>query len=467
MDFFHESAEAPRLPLYQTVLLLVCVLILVVNALSLSHDLQSLKSTTALMSRTAEVADRLQYVNVLVMDAESSERGYFISGDEAYLGPARQAPEAVERELRQLESLLLDNPSQLRNLRQLRQLIESKLQLLDEGLEVYRKGGLSDIVRLARIGEGRSAMDEVRLQVVIMVQEQDELLKARTAQFYNEYQKAVLLGIGINALAILVLVLFYRLVRRGFFKRIAAERQLKESNENLEMMVSRRTEQLSVLSRHLINVSETEKAKLARELHDEMGAKLTAINMDLASVASKLQPEQGELLQQLQRARQMVQHTVALKRRIVEDLRPSILDNLGLKAALESYTDEFTKLSGIPCDTLIAGDVDAAGPMHTIAIFRIVQESLNNVLKYAKARHVIVELEREDGHLLLRVTDDGIGIDTDAVSKPRSHGLVGMRERALLLGGSLHVGRGINGVGTVLSASLPLATTTPSSVLHP
>jgi len=115
-------------------------------------------------------------------------------------------------------------------------------------------------------------MDEIRLQVVIMTGEQNELLAARGAAFYEQYRRTALRGLGINLAALVVLVLFYEMIRRGYRLRLLAERALQETNEHLEALVNARTEQLSVLSRHLIRVAEEEKARLARELHDEMGA---------------------------------------------------------------------------------------------------------------------------------------------------------------------------------------------------
>jgi signal transduction histidine kinase len=221
-------------------------------------------------------------------------------------------------------------------------------------------------------------------------------------------------------------------------------------------MVVLRTEQLSVLSRHLISVSEEEKSRLARELHDEMGANLTAISIDINAVSDRLKPEQPELAAMLERARATLVDTVQLKRRIVENLRPSLLDNLGLSAALHSYCDEYARITGLDCEALIDGEVDAAGPMQAIAVFRIVQEALNNIAKYACARHVIVHVVREAGWLSLEVIDDGVGITADAVAQPKSHGLLGMRERALLLGGTLQVKRGVNDIGTCVEASIPL-----------
>jgi signal transduction histidine kinase len=456
MYFTTDPTAQPRLPFYKTVLCLLCVLILVVNGISLFRNLDSLKGANELQSRTARVSDRLQYLNVLVMDAESSLRGYYLSGSESYLGPLRTASGELDGQFLELKSLLADSPSQLKNLAQLRTLVDRKFGVMREALEVYRHGGLQDILKIASTSDSKAVMDEIRLLVVIMAHEQNELLAARSAAFYKEYHDAVLLGIGINVAAILVIALFYRLIRRSFFVRIATQRALQNANETLESMVALRTEQLSVLSRHLIRVSEEEKAKLARELHDEMGAKLTAINMDVSVVAERLKQGQPELADMLERARATLVDSVELKRRIVEDLRPSLLDNLGLSAALHSYCEEFARVSGLDCEALIDAEADLAGPTHAIAVFRIVQEALNNIAKYAQARHVIVHLAREADGLLLEVTDDGVGIEVDAVLKPKSHGLLGMRERALLLGGSLSVKRGVNNVGTCVEALLPL-----------
>jgi len=455
-------SQARALPLYKTLLCFACVLILVVNGYFLLRNLDGLKAANTLQDRTAQVTDELQHLNLLVTDAESNLRGYFLSGSESYLGSVQAAPARIDQQLHKLGQLLADNPSQQKNLVQLRSLVERQLGMMREALAIYRQGGIEDILAITG-APGDNDSDEIRLQVVIMLSEQNELLNARSDAFYGQYRHAVILGLGINAAAIAVLLLFYRLVQRSFGARKDAEHALQQTNEQLESIVARRTEQLSVLSRHLIHVSEEEKTKLARELHDEMGANLTAIGMDLNSVAEQLRATRPDLVAMLTRARSTLVDTVQLKRRIVEDLRPSLLDNLGLSAALQSYCEDYARVTGLDCDVLVDGDIDAAGPMHAIALFRIVQESLNNIAKYAQARNVIVHLDREGEVLSLEVSDDGIGIPTDAFSRSKSHGLLGMRERALLLGGKLDVARGVNGVGTCVRASIPLGANLPSA----
>lgn len=460
---YFTSDPAPRrarsLPLYKTLLCAVCVMILLANGVSLLRNLDGLKTANGLQDQTARVTDELQHLNLLVTDAESNLRGYFLSGNPTYLGVVQGAPAKIDNQLRSLGELLADNPSQQKNLAQLRTLVERQLDMMNQALTIYRDGGLKEILTITGApNEGDS--DEIRLQVVIMLSEQNELLNSHSAAFYGQYRHAVLLGLGINAAAIAVLLLFYRSVQRSFAARAEAEYALQAANEQLESTVAKRTEQLSVLSRHLIHVAEEEKARLARELHDEMGANLTAIGMDINSVAEALRTSRPDLAAMLARARATLVDTVQLKRRIVEDLRPSLLDNLGLSAALQSYCADYARVTGLNCDVLVEGEIDSVGPMHAIALFRIVQEALNNIAKYAGARNVIVHLEREAESLALEVTDDGVGIPPDAFTRSKSHGLLGMRERALLLGGKLEVGRGVNEVGTCVRARIPLSSAT-------
>jgi signal transduction histidine kinase len=234
---------------------------------------------------------------------------------------------------------------------------------------------------------------------------------------------------------------------------------LQSTNENLETTVQQRTEQLSVLSRRLISISEEEKMRLSRELHDELGANLTSISMDIAAVTQQLRHTHPELAEQLKRARGTLVETVEMKRRIVENLRPSLLDNLGLCAAIESYCQEFTRASQVRCDCNVAAEIEGlsrnSGDL-TIALFRIVQESLTNIRKYAKASRVTVTLNRADQGLMLRIIDDGVGIAPDTIIKPMSHGLLGMRERALQLGGTMNIRRGRNDQGTCIEVAIPL-----------
>jgi signal transduction histidine kinase len=221
-----------------------------------------------------------------------------------------------------------------------------------------------------------------------------------------------------------------------------------------EEQLRARAAELTELSRHLIQVAEEEKAELARELHDTFGSNLTAINMDLNWIAKRLPPDRPELQDRLQRALRMLRETVAIKQDVIDRLRPSQLDTLGLAVALRAQCRELTTRTGIPCEVDALEEFEGLDRTWSIALFRIAQEALSNVEKHADAASVAVELVREGRGMRLRIRDDGIGLGHDASHAPDSHGLVGMRERVEALGGILQVTT-TGGRGTLVDAFIP------------
>jgi signal transduction histidine kinase len=209
------------------------------------------------------------------------------------------------------------------------------------------------------------------------------------------------------------------------------------------------------LSQHLIRVSEQEKAQLARELHDALGSNLTAINMDVAWVQKRLRDTDPQLAERLQRALGVLTQTVEIGRSVIDGLRPETLDHLGLDHAIRVHCEEFSKRTGVPCDSSIDPDLGQLDPAWSIALFRIAQEALTNVAKHASASRAKITLGRKDDHVFLRVVDDGIGINSEELARPQGYGIVGMRERVRQLGGTLTIERGLNDRGTVIAARIP------------
>jgi signal transduction histidine kinase len=215
-----------------------------------------------------------------------------------------------------------------------------------------------------------------------------------------------------------------------------------------------RAAELTALSRHLIQVAEREKAELARELHDTFGSNLTAINMDLNWIAKRLPPGRPELQDRLQRALRMLRETVAVKQDVIDRLRPSQLDTLGVAVALRTQCRELTTRTGIACEVDAPEEFEELDRAWSIALYRIAQEALSNVEKHASATNVTVGLLREERGVRLRIRDDGIGLAPDAAHAADSHGLVGMRERIEELGGILQVTAN-GGRGTLVDAFIP------------
>ncbi|HSV82706.1 MAG TPA: PAS domain-containing sensor histidine kinase [Ramlibacter sp.] len=216
----------------------------------------------------------------------------------------------------------------------------------------------------------------------------------------------------------------------------------------------RAQEELASLAAEASGVREQEKSRIARELHDELAQTLTALKMDAIWLRRHLQAQPEAALAKLDDVLAKLESAVASTRRIAADLRPLVLDDLGLVAAIEWLVQNFTQRSGVPCDLDIDEALELREPYAT-AVFRMVQEALNNVAKHAGASHVQVRVARQGPALTLSVEDDGIGFRPADPRKPQSLGLVGLRERAHLLRGDVHVASA-PGSGTRVQASIPL-----------
>jgi signal transduction histidine kinase len=212
--------------------------------------------------------------------------------------------------------------------------------------------------------------------------------------------------------------------------------------------------ELRQLAFYLEAVRDHERSAIAREIHDELGHALTALKMDIVWLASKLAGERPELDGRLRAMAELADGTIATMRRIATELRPRVLDELGLVEAIEWRAADFSERTGIATELALAAPEPPPSPQVAAALFRILQEALTNVARHAAARRVRIELRRDGQALLLRVADDGRGASPAALRSPESLGLLGMRERAAMLGGTATVQSGRR--GTTVSARLPL-----------
>ena len=204
-------------------------------------------------------------------------------------------------------------------------------------------------------------------------------------------------------------------------------------------------------------IREEEKARLARELHDELAQSLTALKMDTIWVREHASSVHGTVTAKLTEMVELLDRTVAATRRMASDLRPLMLDDLGLVPAIEWLASNFMQRCGVPCTLSVNDELELELPEPcATAVFRIVQESLNNIAKHAAASQVVVTLDKTPDAVRLRVQDDGCGFFSDRTRKPQSLGLMGLRERAQLLGGSVAISSA-RGKGTTVEVSIPLS----------
>lgn len=205
------------------------------------------------------------------------------------------------------------------------------------------------------------------------------------------------------------------------------------ANEELR---ARETE-LTALSRHLILIAEEEKAELARVLHDTFGSNLTAINMDLNWIAKRLPPDRPELRERLQRALRMLGETVAFKQEVIDRLRPSNLDTLGLGVAIQAHCRDFES-RGISCDVAAPEDFEGLDPACSIALYRFAQDALGSI-DAATDANVVVKLSREERGIRLRIHDTGTALAAVMRQSPPNERVIAMRERIDAVGGALTV----------------------------
>lgn len=239
----------------------------------------------------------------------------------------------------------------------------------------------------------------------------------------------------------------YTVMLRDVTERVKAENALKASREELQM-----------LSANIQNVREEEKTRIARELHDDLGQQLTALKMDLSILDATLKEggSAADAAAHIGGMHALIDATVASVRRIAADLRPVMLDDLGPVPAIEWLVAEFTKRYGIPVKTRIHQDEFDFNPAGATAVFRIVQEALTNVARHSGATEAELSLTRLHGTCVLCIRDNGRGIDTTGEHKTRSFGLLGIRERARLFGGSVAM-QTSPGQGFSLTVALSLA----------
>ena len=392
----------------------------------------------------------MQRVLIQVADAETGQRGYLLTGRKEYLEPYRNALEGIPQTLARLKTHYADELAP--QMARVDEQVARKVSELDATMGLYDSGQHDAWRELLLSNIGKEQMDAIRASG-----EQMLAVEARSAeQARQDIDRALLLsriGIAVTTpLCLLALLLYLR-------QRSALESQHRESLETardlLQVQVERRTQELAELTKHLQTAREDERQRLARELHDELGALLTAAKLDAARIKTRIAALSPEAAERLVHLNETLNSVIALKRRITEDLRPSSLSNLGLVPALTILARDFERHADLKVQCTL--QPVAMNAQSELTVFRLVQEGLTNVSKYARARSVQITLAAEAGQAVVSVSDDGVGFDAGQ-AKPGSHGLLGMRYRVESDGGRLVV-TSSPGAGTRLRATLPLRPT--------
>jgi len=390
-----------------------------------------------------------------MLDAETGQRGYLLTGNETYLEPYDKAVATVQTNLDSLRTQFMASPEDMQEFALLSRQISRKLAEMELSLRLRRQGNEDAWKFILNTDVGKEHMEAIRQHAQELIARSDRRLQQGREQIE---QSLMLSRIGIATVTAIGLLAFYMYLRQTQAVQTVNLREqevLERERDRLEGLVRDRTATLSELANHLQQVREEERGHLARELHDELGALLTAAKLDVARLKSKIDATAPDIAERLKHLTETLNSGIALKRRIIEDLRPSSLSNLGLTAALEILTREYAERAGIEVETSLEAVQlpDAA----QLTVYRMVQEALTNIGKYAKASKVLVSVHGYPTHVAVQVRDDGVGFDPGTV-RPTSHGLAGMRHRVEAAGGRLTL-TSRPGNGTLLSAVLPLPRT--------
>ena len=444
---FIRSFTMPKLAISLLLAILAACILIGINETGFNRSTGALDDI-AEASRTSSSLNRLLRH---VLDAETGSRGYLLTGDPRYLEPYSAAVGAITQNLDSLRLLYTANADEYATLSQLGRNVQRKLAETELSVRMRKQGNEEAWKFVLMTDVGKEHMDAIR-------EEATKLIDASTARMevsHVQVRRSLLLSrIGIAAVAMAGLLAFYLYLRQSTALKLAGEDQkqvLQQERDLFERQVRERTATLAELATHLQQVREEERGHLARELHDELGALLTAAKLDVARLKSKLGTQAPEFAQRLQHLTETLNSGIALKRRIIEDLRPSSLSNLGLTASLEILAREFAERSGIEVGTnLEAVELDESSQL---TVYRLVQESLTNVGKYAQAGLVDISVRNDSGRVEVDIKDDGNGFNVDDV-RTSTHGLAGMKHRVEAAGGRLTV-TSEPGQGTRIRALLP------------
>jgi len=421
-------------------------------------DLRNARETEASslnVSRTLETMEKLRQIGNTLFIAETSQRGFIITGNADYLQTYRDMQQRIPVRLAEIDHLVGTAGTQHDSVDRMRALAKVKFDEMDQTLDAYRAAGQPGAIARVIQDDAIGSMTKLREVIRTMLDEESRLLAERRVVAAASYSAGLSRALVSTAIVALALTAFFLLMHRFLRQRDAALAIAESSNAELEQRVIDRTADLSDLSRHLLDVREQEKKSIARDLHDEFGSYLTAINMDVSRARDKIAATNPEQAAKLERTLGLLGSAIEMKRQLISDLRPSMLDNLGLGAALEQYIDEWSRRTGITATFDHDGELVSAEEGCPISIFRVFQEALTNIAKHSGASRVAAHVYRVGDEIEFEIADDGVGLSDADRAKPGVHGLLGIRERVLAYRGRVDFAKGNDGRGTVIRGSMP------------
>ena len=385
--------------------------------------------------------DRLDQLWVLLVDAQASALSFLLMRNDAYLEPYRSTATRLEPLMASMNFDIPPDSDDYADLQDLKRLVDAKFQYLGEMLS---RGGAPLVLSVEHGELGKQLMDEIRVRLAILKARREKVHQDFENMYLARAKKIQYVGYALGVASLLLILGLFVVQQRQVALRARIQELLKTENSRLEAKVQARTLELSNLATNLTTAQEAERQHIARELHDEMGSALTAAKMDAGWLRRSLGTQVDELVQErMLRLIENIGSTISMTRRLVDDLQPPLLKGLGLVEALRSLGQQFEMEMSVVMD--FPEHELSLSPEQSLALFRVAQESLTNVRKYAKASKVELSLKDKQGMVILSVADNGSGFNTENIEL-HGHGIAGMKHRAQMFNANLlldsHAGRG-------------------------
>jgi signal transduction histidine kinase len=404
-------------------------------------------------AQLARVVDLYQ----LLMNAESGHRAYLLTGDPTHLEPFHRANGRIEAVTRELAEAYRGKDERVGTaIRLLGVVAAERMAQMEESAEIFEQRGPAAGLRLANSASRHETMARFR-ELAEVTRDYERALMARSlANWERELALAGRLNLATLLLGLALTVIAATALARNQRQRAESAAELKRQHDDLKSQFDAQAEELTELARHLQHVQEEERARLSRGLHDELGGVLLAARMDVTWMQQHAAGDDAEARKRLERLKQVLDQGIELKRRVVEELRPTLLDTMGLLAALRWQSEETCRRANLRFTERFPDEEPQFNRAGAIALFRVVQEALANVAKHARASEVDIALELTSRDVVVTVRDNGIGAAPAELNRPRSHGIAGLRHRVQVLGGRLDISSAPNR-GTTVQVRVPLA----------
>jgi signal transduction histidine kinase len=415
---------------------------------------QRLQEASEQLQKSALREHYTDQLQIAVTRSVAAQRGFLLTSDQKFFKSYDTYVDDVEPRLERLQSAYTGSDADLADMRTLHVLIGKRLADLAMIVAIQKSQGTSAAIALVKTSVGSDTGEAINDIFDQLRDRESAKHGAAEDHWYRSLTLSRWITVAGTIFNMLLVGIAARLVYMDMRRRTLQTSELRDQKLRLEREAEELNQELVELSTHLQSMAEREKAGLARELHDELGGLLVGARMDISWAQQHLSGDDPDLKQRLNRVQQNLSAGVDLKRRIIEELRPTLLDNVGLFAALRWQLKETCRNAGLKC----IESYPEAEPRFTseaaIALFRIAQEAFTNIIKHSAAKTMDITLGMDGDAVVMQISDDGKGIPLGRLNAIGSHGLASMRHRVRALGGRLDVRSPASG-GTILLVRIP------------